>query len=331
MDIKTSSQCIKLIKLDSNFSTTRLVMLDKPAIVNDPSSKIQSFLFSPPTPESKGEGGLRTQKYFKHSYNDSSALSTYLSLPLVTVITIVFEGEAYLEQTILSVINQTYENVEYIIIDGGSTDKTLEIIKKYNDVIDYWISEPDKGIADAMNKGISLSTGILINHLHAGDKFHSNETISEVVKSYLLEKWRWCFGNQFLKNSSDETVGYFCPPKFSKRFLHLVNTIPHQTVFSEKSLIQEVGLFDRKYKCAMDYHLWLRYTQVSQPKQFNFAIAEFLLGGYSSNIKSALKEEFQARVEVLKQSPVEKFISLIVVLIRYIKSKLNIRTFVKKR
>ncbi|MFV9924546.1 MAG: glycosyltransferase [Francisella endosymbiont of Hyalomma scupense] len=79
--------------------------------------------------------------------------------PLITVITVVYNGEAYLEKTILSVINQTYESVEYIIIDGGSTDGTIDIIKKYESKINYWISEAYNGIYDAMNKGIKLATG----------------------------------------------------------------------------------------------------------------------------------------------------------------------------
>jgi len=87
----------------------------------------------------KGEGGQRTKGHFKKSYEKK---------PLISVITVVFNGEKYLEETITSVINQTYENVEYIIIDGGSTDGTLDIIKRYEDKIDYWVSEKDNGIYD---------------------------------------------------------------------------------------------------------------------------------------------------------------------------------------
>jgi glycosyltransferase involved in cell wall biosynthesis len=318
------------IALDRNFSTTRLVTREKPVITNDPSSKVESVLFLPPNPERKGEGGLRTKGYFKRSYDQESGLSDNLHLPLVTIITVVFNGEKYLEQTIQSIISQTYDNVEYIIIDGGSTDGTVDIIRKYEEVIDYWVSEPDAGISDAMNKGISLATGILINHLHAGDKFAADTTLSSVVSSYNSEGWRWCFGNQLLRSHTDDTiVGCFCPPKFSQKLLHIVNTIPHPTVFSERALIEEVNGFDNNYKCAMDYHLWLRFTQLSKPKQFDYATAEFLLGGRSSDIKLALREEFRARKEVLRQSKLELLLSLAVVVMRYIKRQLRITTFVK--
>jgi len=104
-------------------------------------------------------------------------------LPLVTVVTVIFNGKPFLEETIQSVINQTYPNVEYIIIDGGSTDGTLDIIHKYEHVIDYWITEKDEGIYDAMNKGINISTGDWINFMNAGDNFFSCDTLMAVFVS----------------------------------------------------------------------------------------------------------------------------------------------------
>lgn len=100
--------------------------------------------------------------------------------PLVTVVTVVFNGETCLEETILSVVNQTYKNIEYILIDGDSTDKTLEIIKRYKSHIYYWISEKDFGIYDAMNKGIDIATGEWICFMNAGDTFSSKSSIEEV-------------------------------------------------------------------------------------------------------------------------------------------------------
>lgn len=250
--------------------------------------------------------------------------------PLISIITIVFNGELLLERTINSVLNQTYTNIEYIIIDGKSTDKTLDLIAKFRDKISYWISEPDEGISDAMNKGIKLSSGILIQHLHAGDEFASNEVVSNVVSSYLSEKWQWCFGDQLLTNDLRQVIYKYKPPKFSNRWLHVVNIIPHPTVFFERSLIEKVGYFDVNYQCAMDYHLWLRFAKICNPKQFNFYMAKFLVGGKSSNIRLALSEEFKARKEILSRSLIFIFFDILIVFLRFTKHNLNIKTFAQK-
>jgi hypothetical protein len=98
------------INLNNEFSTTRLMTMEMPVIVNTPSSKVQSHLFLPPNPEGRGEGGLRKKGYFKQSYRETSEVSEKFAVPLVTIITVVFNGEKHLEQTIQSVINQTYDN-----------------------------------------------------------------------------------------------------------------------------------------------------------------------------------------------------------------------------
>src|ERR1700739_123500 len=103
-------------------------------------------------------------------------------LPLVSIITVVYNGSKYIEQTINSVLNQSYKNIEYIIIDGGSTDDTLNIIKRYESKIDYWQSEPDEGIFFAMNKGISLAKGELIGIINADD-FYLPGTVKNVVEA----------------------------------------------------------------------------------------------------------------------------------------------------
>lgn len=161
------------IELDPRYSTTRRVRKVAPEVVeaelkaaHKPEDQFETILFQPEGEGRKGEGGLRTKRYFKKN----SDLK-----PLLTVITVVFNGEKYLEETILSVISQSCDNIEYVIIDGGSTDGTIDIIRKYEHAISYWISEKDHGIYDAMNKGIRLATGSYVHLLNAGDVYtHSN-------------------------------------------------------------------------------------------------------------------------------------------------------------
>jgi hypothetical protein len=117
------------------------------------------------------EGGLRTKNITRNST---------INRPLISVITVVFNGEVKLAQTIQSVINQNCDNFEYIIIDGGSTDKTVDIIHQYEDQIDYWISESDMGIYDAMNKGIEIATGQWLNFMNCGDLFYNHQSLNQI-------------------------------------------------------------------------------------------------------------------------------------------------------
>ena len=102
--------------------------------------------------------------------------------PLISVVTVSYNAVTTIEKTILSVINQNYSNIEYIVIDGGSIDGTVDIIKKYADKITYWVSEPDKGIYDAMNKGIIVATGEWINFMNTGDTFYNENVFSEIFE-----------------------------------------------------------------------------------------------------------------------------------------------------
>ena len=306
----------------------RMLTQNKPEFIKQPSAKIHSSLSLPPHQDRTGEGGLRTQGLYKQSLKQNNSNSD--QLPLVTVVTIVFNGAEHLEETILNVLNQTYNNLEYIIIDGGSTDNSLDIIRQYEQQLDYWVSEPDQGIADGMNKGISLATGDLIHHLHSGDLFDQAETIELVVQSYLENGWRWCYGNQKKINDQGEIVSWLYPAKFSPRVLKLGNTIPHSTVFSEKTLLEEVGGFDSRFKCAMDYHLWLRYAEVAAPQKIEKTLARFLVGGLSANEIFALQDEIRVRRDLLNQTPLQKAFDILVVILRYCKWKLNIRTFARK-
>src|SRR5450432_1041994 len=147
-----------------------------------------------------------------------------MTAPLISIITIVFNGERHLEQTIQSVLDQTYSNLQYIIIDGGSTDQTINIIKKYEKDIYFWISEKDKGISDAFNQGIARATGDIIGIINADDWYEP--TAIERVAGEMCEA-DICYGdNQLWKHERSEII-----QKGNLKLLSKEMTINHPTVF----------------------------------------------------------------------------------------------------
>ena len=171
--------------------------------------------------------------------------------PLVTIITIVYNGERFIEQALLSVMNQTYQNIEYIIIDGGSTDKTLSIIDKYRAKIPKFISEEDRGISDAFNKGIRMASGSFIGILNADD-WYEKRAVEGVVG--VSDSADVIYGDMNMWN--DEKVDFVV--KGNHLLLEHEMTLNHPTVFVRKSCYDKFGYFDETYKCAMDYDMLLR-------------------------------------------------------------------------
>lgn len=215
-------------------------------------------------------GGLRTCGKIKSSQSDK---------PLITVITVVYNGAETLEQTIQSVINQTYDNIEYIIIDGASKDGTLDIIKNYEDKIDYWQSEPDKGIYDAMNKGIAVSNGDYIALLNSGD-WYENDTVSIIAKNVLEHPLTDIFYGlmNVLSENKEPLWVYGYGHKVLNNFM-----IAHPTCFVRKELYLK-NKYNIQYKSAADYDLFLTFYQ--QGYSFVFIekiLANYLLGGMSDS------------------------------------------------
>lgn len=162
----------------------------------------------------------------------------------VSVVTVCYNAVQTLEKTMLSVLNQTYPNVEYIIIDGGSTDGTVDIIKKYADRLAYWVSEPDKGIYDAMNKGTRVATGDFLYFLGADDLFFSCDTLSTITP--LMIKECVYYGDSYITNIRKIYWG-----KFSKYKLAIGN-ICHQSIFYPKQ-IYAFKIYDIRFKIFADY------------------------------------------------------------------------------
>lgn len=171
--------------------------------------------------------------------------------PLVSIVTIVYNGEMHLEQTIQSVLQQTYPHIEYVIIDGGSKDQSVSIIKKYSDRLAYWTSEKDKGISDAFNKGIVKTTGDIIGLINADDWFEL-DTVEKVVKA--IQGYDIAYGDlRYWKNGvKNMTV------EGNHHYLINQMTLNHPTVFVKRHCYEQTGLFDLHTRYAMDYDLLLR-------------------------------------------------------------------------
>jgi Glycosyl transferase family 2 len=240
------------------------------------------------------QGGLRTKGLFKHV--DSTQ-------PLLSIVTVVYNGEKYLEQTIQSVINQSYENLEYIIIDGGSTDHTLEIIAKYNDYINYWVSESDTGIYSAMNKGTKLATGSHVLHLNADDllftpncleflsfaDFEDNHMRS-ILKVDLATGQMVKDPISLVGNSLAENVTY------QNRFLQVSRTAMAHPGFVSK--INGSSIFNEDYRISSDTAMLINKFQTESVRLSAVPLSIFRSGGASSNNKIILAEMWQ---EVLQQ------------------------------
>lgn len=219
------------------------------------------------------------------------------NIPLVTIITVVYNGEKYLGQTIESVINQTYKNIEYIIIDGGSTDGTLEIIKKYEKDISYWVSEPDKGLYDAMNKGIGIAKGELIGMLNSDD-WYELEAIEIMVEAYKNNPTKSIFhaDRYDIDDDGNKTVKKFHPSAF--KFKYYGMTYNHPSMFITKEEYSK-HLYNIDLTSLSDYQFVLeaflnnKYSLL----YINKAIVNYRLDGVSAQmtLKNSLREGFTAR------------------------------------
>ena len=172
----------------------------------------------------------------------------------VSIITVVYNNDKYIEHALKSVLGQDYSNIEYIVIDGGSNDGTMEVIEKYREQISVIVSETDEGIYDAINKGISLSTGDCIAILHSDDEFFDSNVVSRMMSCMRDNESDICFSDMVITDQSlRKILRYYRADYFSKWLFRIGWMPPHPTCFIKKSLFDEFGLYSTKYKIAGDF------------------------------------------------------------------------------
>ncbi|WP_339921727.1 glycosyltransferase family 2 protein [uncultured Flavobacterium sp.] len=214
--------------------------------------------------------------------------SENFNFPKVSIITVVYNGAKTIEQTIKSVLNQSYSNIEYIIIDGGSNDGTLDIINKYESKIDIIVSEPDYGIYNAMNKGVMKSNGVLVGIINSDDWYDTTAVeviVNEYIKNMnfgvfhgLLRTWN---GNHLLNING------------TSKYVLKNDSLPHPSTFIKKEIYELYGLYNEKYKFVADYELFLRFNKEGVSFLFiEQIIANFSIGGVSTISNKFLFEKF---------------------------------------
>jgi len=268
----------------------------------------ESFLSIEKLPTAKIEGGLRTKNIFKKSVNKK---------PLISIITVVLNNEKYLEECILSLHNQKNQNYEHIIIDGGSSDNTIDIIKKYEDKIDYWCSSKDRGIYDAFNNGMKLAKGDYIGFLNSDDYYAHNtlELLNKYIENYP--------NKDFIFGAVKKHWGILYGYKPYKIYWSWGFYSSHSTGFFIKTdSAKKVGLYNLKYKYSSDYDFFFRMIVKKKLQGIgtkkNELFGTFRRGGFSSSVEyfDHFKEEIQIRLD----NGQNKILVLIIFIYKYLKN-----------
>lgn len=240
--------------------------------------------------------------------------------PLISIITICYNSQKYIKQTIESVLNQTYDNIEHIIIDGKSTDGTLDIIEEYKS---YYIekklillSEIDKGISDAFNKGTNLASGVFIQYLNSGDELISPTVLEEIVEQDLLTISAI---NCFNTLTIEEDVKKVINAKVELQDIRWKNTICHQSVILDCNIAKRYP-FDERLKIEMEYDLWFKMHNNSEKFiHVNKVLSKYLIGGISSIdiIKGAILHFVVLCINDYSQATLKNLIRLLTLCLNY--------------
>jgi glycosyltransferase involved in cell wall biosynthesis len=250
-----------------------------------------------------------------HSANNQIKMNLKIS-----IVTVSYNSEEYIESAIQSVLSQTYDNIEYIIIDGGSTDNTGSILNKYKKNIGIIISEPDEGIYDAMNKGYRLASGDIIGILNSDDFFYSKTTVSEIANVFNAFGVDSVHGDiRFIHpGNMQKTVRYYSSSWFSPWLFRFGMMPPHASFYARKEVFDKYGLYKTNYRMAGDFELLLRllYVKKISTKYMDKCIVTMRTGGLSTNSLNGKKLLNQESIKACKENQV--YTNYVFLLIKYL-------------
>lgn len=217
--------------------------------------------------------------------------------PVLSVVTIVYNNARDIERTMLSVLNQTYTGIEYIVVDGASNDGTLDIIKRYENRIAKLVSEKDKGIYDAMNKGLALATGDYVIFMNSGDEFYANDTVAKVFAT--APDADIYYGETEMVNDERESLGqrrHQVPDKFNWRSFKYGMSVSHQAIYIRRSLTEP---YDPQYQLSADIDWIIRAAKKAKKiVKVDGYVAKYLVGGMS---KAKHKQSLLERFDIMKR------------------------------
>jgi glycosyltransferase involved in cell wall biosynthesis len=208
-------------------------------------------------------------------FDDRRSPASSADRPLVSIITVAFNSATTIGEAIESVLSQDYPAIEYLVIDGGSTDGTAEIVREFGDRIDTFVSEPDRGIYDAMNKGIRLARGSVVGMLNSDDVYTDTRTVSDLIEAMQRESTDSVFGDVIYVDKEDtgRIVRYYSSRRWNPRRFRFGWMPAHPTFFVKREWYERCGLFSLDYRIAADFEMLVRllyvagvsYTYVGRP------------------------------------------------------------------
>lgn len=246
----------------------------------------------------------------------------------ISIITVCYNSDKTIEDTFKSVLSQTYKDIEYIVIDGGSKDKTLDIINQYKKQIDFWVSEPDKGLYDAINKGIYKATGDFVGIINSDDVFYENDTIEKIAK-YLTENPHLsAVTGDIVQHKNNRIIRKYSSVDWTPEKLKIGFMPPHPSIFIKTKLFPQFGYYREDYKIGADYELIIRYflkNKISY-KYSGIITTSMAVGGASSSglksykvITKEIKKAFQQND--IKYNPIKVRFRFLWKILGYINKK----------